>query len=234
MLIPKGVFARAEGSGAAGSQPPPRTDDLGSAVLIVGAIAVFITSVALALRLWTRAQSSKWSFWWDDWMLLTTTVFSHGLLALSMAWTRLGLGKHIENIDMTTMLPTIYMSKAVTLVYAICIFLIKASALLFYARIFNRSKRFRTILWGFGAAVAGWFLCTALVPWFNCRPTRKTIDPFIPGVCFDRMNWFLSSCVINTTLDLAILIMPVPQIWKLQMTTRRKVQVTLVFLLGYW
>ncbi|KAK8079485.1 hypothetical protein PG997_007303 [Apiospora hydei] len=235
MFIPKGAFARAAASEPGGSlQPPIRTDDLGSAVIIVGAISVSITTIALALRLWARAQSNKWSFWWDDWILMVTTLFSHGFLALNMAWTRLGLGKHVENIDMASLLPTIYMSKASILMYAICIYLIKVSALLLYARVFNRSKRFRLVLRWLGGAVTAWFLCTALVPWFNCNPIRKTIDPFVPGVCFDRMDWFLASAFINAAIDLTILIMPLQQVWKLQMTTRRKIQVTLVFLLGYW
>ncbi|KAK8051168.1 hypothetical protein PG993_002553 [Apiospora rasikravindrae] len=234
MLIPKGAIARAAGPEPGGPQPPVRTDDLGSAVLIVGAISVSVTTIALALRLWARAQSNKWSFWWDDWILIVTTLFSHGFLALNMAWTRLGLGKHVENIDMASLLPTIYMSKASILMYAICIYLIKVSALLLYARVFNRSKKFRLVLRWLGGAVTAWFLCTALVPWFNCNPIRKTIDPFVPGVCFDRMDWFLASAFINAAIDLTILIMPLQQVWKLQMTTRRKIQVTLVFILGYW
>lgn len=234
MPVISDLIARATGTGS-GSAIPVRQGDLGPAVLIVGAISLGLTTIALVLRLWSRARSSsKMDFWWDDWVLVTTTIVSHAFLGLNMAWTRLGLGKHIEAISMTSLLPTIYISKASILIYAVSIWLIKISALLMYARIFRRSRMFRITLWCFGTWVSLWFVCTAIVPWFNCTPVRKTIDPFLPGECFDRMGWFLASAFINSITDLAILILPFPMLWGLQMTLRRKIQVTFVFLLGYW
>lgn len=114
------------------------------------------------------------------------------------------------------------------------IWLIKLSALCLFARIFRQSPTFRRVLWGFGFAVTGWFVCTAVIPWFNCTPVRKTIEPFIPGTCFDRMGWFLASAFINAFWDFSILVLPMPVIWSLQMTLRKKISVTFVFVLGYW
>ncbi|RYP52642.1 hypothetical protein DL769_010633 [Monosporascus sp. CRB-8-3] len=211
----------------------PREGDRGPAVVAVGAVSLAISSIAIALRFWSRTQSATISFWWDDYVLLVTTIVSHAFLSLNIAWTNIGLGKHIEAIPPGSLMPTIYISKAAILLYAVCIWLIKVSALLFFARIFSMSRRFRVSLWGFGACVTAWFICTAIVPWFNCSPVSKTLDPFIPGVCFNRMRWFLGSAFINAFADLLILLLPMPLIWRLHMTLHRKISVTFVFILGY-
>ncbi|KAI5917889.1 hypothetical protein F4810DRAFT_627735 [Camillea tinctor] len=216
------------------SSIPVREGDLGPSVVIVGAVSLGVTTIALALRLGLRALSpGETVFWWDDWALVLTTIISHAFLSLNIAWTHLGLGKHIEAISVSNTLPSVYFSKASMQLYSLCIWLIKISALLLYARIFKITRRFRIALWCVGGWVTAWFVCTAIVPWFNCSPVRKTIDPFILGQCFDRMGWFLASAFINAITDLIILILPIPVVWQLQMTLRRKISVIFVFLLGY-
>ncbi len=211
-----------------------REGDRGPAVVVVAAVSLVISSIAILLRFWSRSQTPSMSFWWDDYVLLVTTIVSHGFLSLNIAWTNIGLGKHIEAISPSTLMPTIYISKAAMLLYGICIWLIKVSALLLFARIFRLSRAFKISLWSFGAYVTAWFICTAIVPWFNCSPVPKTLDPLIPGVCEDRTPWFLASAFINAFTDLLILLLPMPLIWCLQMTLSRKISVTFVFILGYW
>jgi hypothetical protein len=213
---------------------PPREGDLGPAVIGVAAMSIGISTLAVVLRFWSRAGATSLTFWWDDWMILITTIVSHATLSLNIAWTKIGLGKHIEAVPMTAILPSIYFSKAAITLYAVCIWLIKVSAILLFARIFRQSTRFRKVLWFFGAAVTGWFICTAVIPWFNCNPIRKTLDPMVPGVCFERMDWYYASAFLNAAFDLAILLLPMPLIWKLQMTLRKKISITIVFILGYW
>lgn len=211
-----------------------RTDDRASDVIIVAAVGITISTIAVVLRFWSRAVNAKLTFWWDDWIILATTVFSHAFQILGIAWTRFGLGQHIENVSYSNILPGTYISHASITLYAVCIWLIKISALFLFARIFKHSIVFRRVLWTMGTCVTAWGVCTVIIPWFNCTPVSKTLDPFGPGVCFDRMGWYLASAVINALLDLSILLLPLPVIWRLQMTQRRKIMVTIVFVLGYW
>lgn len=217
-----------------GSAAVVRTDDRASEVIAVAIVGITVSTIAVVLRFWSRAFTAKLSFWWDDWLLLATALFSHAFQSLGIAWTRFGLGKHIESVSFADILPGTYMSHASITLYAVCIWLIKLSALLFFARIFNRAVAFRRSLWALGACVTAWAVCTIIVPWFNCAPVRKTLDPFGPGVCFDRMSWYLASAFINAFLDLTILLLPMPMIWRLQMSRQKKISVTLVFVLGYW
>lgn len=56
----------------------------------------------------------------------------------------------------------------------------------------------------------------------------------MPGRCFDIPSWYLSSGVYDAVLDVAVLILPVPMVWKLQMKQGRKLLVLGLFVCGYW
>lgn len=219
----------------------PVEGNRGPQVIAVGIVGIVVSTIAVVLRFMSRAQArrlytdrySMQRFWWDDWAILATVIVSHSFLALNIAWTNYGLGKHFAAVPFSAAVPNNNISHAAILLYAVCIWLIKVTTLLLYARIFKISHTFGRILWGFGVVVTAWFLCTAIIPWFNCSPVSKTLNLFEPGVCFDRMPWFYASAFINAFFDLVILLLPVPAILRLQMTFRRKISVVVIFLLGY-
>lgn len=68
---------------------------------------------------------------------------------------------------------------------------------------------------------------------FACTPISKAWDPLITtGHCINTLALNVAASIINFISNLAILILPQLSIWKLQMDTRRKIQVSVLFLLG--
>lgn len=65
-----------------------------------------------------------------------------------------------------------------------------------------------------------------------CRPFEKTYNPFVPGRCLETYPLYVASAVINMVLDIGILVLPQQVIWRLQMSTRRKLGVAVVFTFG--
>ena len=118
--------------------------------------------------------------------------------------------------------------------YDTAISLIKLSALMLYVRIFKVNRRFRAACWVLGILIICWWIILIVVPWTFCHPTRKTVDPFTPGTCAESTKWFLATAFINAFLDLTILILPMPIVWRLNMKRKRKVSVSILFLFGYW
>ncbi|KAH8672908.1 hypothetical protein BGZ60DRAFT_430204 [Tricladium varicosporioides] len=222
-------------------QPIPASvlqETRGPEVIAAGVVGIVVPTIAVVLRFISRSQaggglSITLRFWWDDWAILTTLIFSNSFLGLNIAWTNHGLGKHFVAIPSSSAVTNNNISHASIFIYAICIWLIKVSTLLLYARIFKYSRSFALTLWVVGGVVTGWFICTAIIPWFNCYPVSKTLNLFEPGVCFNRMPWFYASAFINAIIDLLILVLPLPAISQLQMTVRRKISLVFVFILGY-
>jgi hypothetical protein len=210
--------------------------DRGPEIIAVAVVGIVIPTIAVVLRFISRIQGGRpflEKFWWDDLAILATMIVSHCFLALSIVWTKYGLGKHFAAVPFSAALPSNNISHGSVMLYALCIWLIKVTTLLLYARIFKVSRTYVAVLWGFGGVVTAWFICTVIVPWFDCSPVSKTINIFEPGVCYNRMPWYYASAFINSFFDLAILLLPLPAIMRLQMTFRRKVSIVLVFLLGY-
>jgi hypothetical protein len=119
-------------------------------------------------------------------------------------------------------------------VYAFSMVTVKISILLFFIRIFiTRSFRIAarigmaiSVMWGMSVILEGFLLCRPLA--FNWDATIKG------GVCGNRNAAFVAAGATNMITDVGIMILPLPFVWSLQMSSVNKVALSLVFLLGIW
>ncbi|KAI0445058.1 hypothetical protein F4803DRAFT_548469 [Xylaria telfairii] len=114
--------------------------------------------------------------------------------------------------------------------------LTKVSILLFYRRIF-RGQVFSTItvhlivlsvLWGVSFFFATLFIC--IPTHYSWTATQGTPD--FAAHCYDPSPMFYGSAVSNMIVDILILLIPAPMVWKLNMSKRQKIAVVGIFLLG--
>lgn len=83
-----------------------------------------------------------------------------------------------------------------------------------------------------GVTVAYW-LSTVLVAILICRPFAYNWDKVtISGSCGDVSAYYLSTGIVNLVIDVAIVALPLPMLWGLQMKTSKKVSLTAIFSLG--
>ena len=107
----------------------------------------------------------------------------------------------------------------------------KLSILFFFRRLFPvRSMRIATA--AVGAFVVAHGLSALLVVVFQCTPVRKAWALATPGTCIDVMAWSRSLSAPNILSDLALLALPLPQVWRLHTGTAQKVGLTVAFTLG--
>lgn len=66
----------------------------------------------------------------------------------------------------------------------------------------------------------------------SCIPPRREWNPFIEGTCLDRKVLDATAAIFNLVVDIAIIVLPQRKIWSLQMTTSRKLGVSVVFSFG--
>jgi hypothetical protein len=113
--------------------------------------------------------------------------------------------------------------------------LTKISILLFYLKIFPR-REIRIICWVFIALNAAYFIVFELVSIFQCSPIEgawKAWDKEFPAKCnnINMQGWMAAG--LNILLDLGTLILPLPEIYKLSLSLRKKVQIMLMFSIGF-
>lgn len=83
-----------------------------------------------------------------------------------------------------------------------------------------------------GAFVIMWGIALLLVSVFSCNPINGFWDITIKSQCVDSKWFFVGNAIPNILADVAILCLPVRQVWNLQMSSKSKLAVSGIFLLG--
>ncbi|OQD80364.1 hypothetical protein PENANT_c036G05631 [Penicillium antarcticum] len=109
----------------------------------------------------------------------------------------------------------------------------KLSILLMYYRIF-RFPYFKTWAYIIGTFVILWVICITFLFIFICVPVQKLWYPDIPGRCINQVSTWIANAVSTIATDVAILLLPIPQVWKLQLRTSEKIAVLIAFSLGFF
>lgn len=119
------------------------------------------------------------------------------------------------------------------MVFPVSVLAIKLSVLFFYHRIFP-TQRFRNISIVIGVVSIAWFIAYVFIVFFICVPLEYWWDKTIPnGHCINlKATSYYGTSPPDILTNIAILILPLPYLWKLQMRRAKKVAITFIFLLG--
>lgn len=108
----------------------------------------------------------------------------------------------------------------------------KISILCLYLKIFPVAWVVR-ISWSTMVVIVAWAIATILAGVLVCRPFAYNWDQTIPGgSCGNQVTSFTATGVINLLTDVAVLLTPMPLLYRLQMATYKKVTLIAVFGLG--
>lgn len=66
----------------------------------------------------------------------------------------------------------------------------------------------------------------------NCVPVAKFWDDSIDGFCLSKPGLWFSNASMHITTDLVILIIPIPALLRIDIPTRQKVALMIMFALG--
>ena len=121
---------------------------------------------------------------------------------------------------------------AVEILYSLAVALPKLSILALYLRIFT-DKRYRISTWVLAAIISGTAVAVSLTAIFQCSPVLYAWDKSIPGgSCINVAAFYVYCSVPNVITDIAVLLLPLPMIFKLHANQSQKVGLSIVFLLG--
>lgn len=121
-----------------------------------------------------------------------------------------------------------------SLVYNAGLSLIKLSVVFFYLRVFKNVRVYKYAIWFGGFLAITWFLVTSFSSAFGCTPVRAAWHPEITHTCIAIEKDLLATAISDVIIDLYILLLPMPILWHLRLSTRRKMSLTGIFLCGYW
>ena len=76
-----------------------------------------------------------------------------------------------------------------------------------------------------------YFAITVVKIW-ECTPRERIWDSSVEGTCVDAGMVLSVSGVFNTVSDVLILLIPVKSVWNLHTSTKKKIDICLVFAIG--
>lgn len=153
-----------------------------------------------------------------------TAMFDHGLGYHT--WT-------LSEYDQKTQLKLLY---AANFIFDLVICVTKSCVLLFFNRVFPphaNSKWFNWTISILHFMNIGWLVGICIATFFLCFPLEASYNPNIVGDCRNQVPIYIGSAISSVFIDFVILLVPLPKIWRLQMSAGKKGGLMVVFLLGY-
>lgn len=85
---------------------------------------------------------------------------------------------------------------------------------------------------GLLAFILAWTVTLSVLLPLVCYPVEKFWEPALPGSCVDQLAVWYVMAGVNIVTDFAIFIIPLPVIKSLQLPTKQKMLLVVVFGLG--
>jgi hypothetical protein len=143
-----------------------------------------------------------------------------------------GLGHHIEVVTPSEVVSFTKSKLALIYLYIAAVTLPKLAILALYLRLFkDRGYRYAAF------AIAGILVISVGIAWVLstviCTPFAYNWDTTIPGgKCLNKGLMYTMMSLPNIGTDFAIFILPMPIIWKLQMSRNQKIGLVITFATG--
>lgn len=119
-------------------------------------------------------------------------------------------------------------------IYMVAMGFTKLSILLLYLKLLAPGMKLRFAVYAILAFVASYTIATELSLLFACNPILKLYHAYLKGSCsINIIAHGISQGVLNIVSDILIIVVPVPMVWSMQMSTKHKVGVVSVFATGF-
>ncbi|KAH7013659.1 hypothetical protein EDB80DRAFT_749306 [Ilyonectria destructans] len=202
---------------------------------------VFITfaaaTIVMILRLLSR-RLKRIPLSWDDYFALCCYAMAIAWIVIIPYWLRKGLGLHIQDIKSPPIEEILFESKLLLfvaeLVYAFALFFAKLSILSLYWRMFHVTNIRLPIQILFGCSIV-WITFRIFMGIFHCVPVQAFWDSSAGGKCeIEDKKFFFGTTLVHAFIDIAILIVPIVQIGKLQLPSLQKYGIMVMFMFGFF
>jgi hypothetical protein len=208
--------------------PPPYPSVVTTGLVAVSAIFPVISALSIGLRLAARRKSRQ-SLHADDYWIIVSWVLTLGLSILVWYFTpRTGI--NFFDVDFFTgtenSLELIFISSCYV---QFPLAAVKISVLLFYKRVFP-TPMFRTVVWFVIGIVSIWAVLFFLLVLLELDPVAFPL--MTAGLRMDSSAIGLGQVASSFALDVLVLCLPLPVIFRLHMKWERKLAVALIFWLG--
>ncbi|KAI6082199.1 hypothetical protein F4821DRAFT_219273 [Hypoxylon rubiginosum] len=204
-------------------------DDVRSNIVGCVTVCAILSVIFVGTRLFARWLHRNTLLLADYLIIFALCLYIPFCVALGLC-TASGLGKHVLFVTDARLLQIYFISSEI--IYSVIIVTIKWSILAFYQRIFPQHW-FRWALLGVAVFMGAWMFTTVFAISFQCIPIEYNWDTTIAGGhCINIGQLALVTSILNVLTDVAILVLPLPLVWRLNVTPKRRWGLIVLFALG--
>lgn len=125
---------------------------------------------------------------------------------------------------------------ALGIVYSLAAMTIKLSIILLYVRVFSTANNtFRRCIYAASFLTVALSVTFIIVILAACQPMEffwTKYDGVSEGTCIDLGSFFVAFSIFNVSVDVFLLVLPIPLVLKLHMSARKKLIVCALMMLG--
>ncbi|KAJ8129492.1 hypothetical protein O1611_g4138 [Lasiodiplodia mahajangana] len=205
---------------------------------VITAIALVLVTIAVGLRAYAKVFIVKKVRLQDsslDFALLAYLCFIGCCYSVYRIAAGVGFLVHQWNVTVRDLNGLIFSFQIAINFYVPAILFLKTSILLDWLQIFVPRRTRGPLFWTLHIIIwlnALFYASVSVAGNLSCIPFNRIWDKRIPGTCFDRTPLDLTSAGVNVVCDIVILLAPQSVIWRLQLTTARKIGVSVIFATG--
>ncbi|KAI9692939.1 MAG: hypothetical protein M1822_004934 [Bathelium mastoideum] len=197
-------------------------------ILAAEIIVVVAATIAVGLRMFARALRRA-SFGADDLAIVLALPVAWGVAIATFCMVHYGFGRQgkiLPELDMEHFTQSLL---AAEILWSTAVPLIKVSIALFYRRIFGEIRYMRHATNIIAAFSVAWGVMFVVVLGLQCQPLSSMWDKSIKNYhCIKQMLFCLIGSAMNVFTDFVLLALPLHAVWKLQMSTQTKLQISVI------
>ncbi|KAH7175649.1 hypothetical protein EDB81DRAFT_939779 [Dactylonectria macrodidyma] len=206
-------------------------EDLTGALLASSVVVMCITTLAIGMRLWIRANLKTTGL--DDYLITAAWGFLMALCIATTMASRIGFGLHRDKVSTENYQQFLKLTTVCSSTFSCGVSLAKSSFAVLYLRIQpNRKLRIANkclVVFLFAQAIEE--TCVVV---FKCNPISASwnLEQLATAKCLDlRVLWW-STFIFNMSTDLFLFIQPIPAMWKLQLPLTKRIGLICMLSLG--
>ncbi|KAI1776627.1 hypothetical protein F4818DRAFT_411256 [Hypoxylon cercidicola] len=210
-------------------------EDRATLIRVLAIVFAALGLVAFILRCVARLIGPHdWGH--DDSVMCVVMALEIGFASLSFPITDNGLGKDmwfVPHDNITQVLKFYFIDE---LLYITALALTKVSMLFFYLKVFPK-KSFRNCTYALIFLNLAYAVTYDLLLIFQCNPISgawRTWDGEFKAQCISINGLGWSAAAINIALDLAVIALPLPELFRLSLSLRKRLQIIAMFAVGFF
>ncbi|KAB8263850.1 hypothetical protein BDV32DRAFT_146153 [Aspergillus pseudonomiae] len=208
-------------------------------MIALGITFLILPCIFVNLRVWAK-WVSRGGVQWDDYLIFGALAFSVACSITQLIGAIDGqLGQHQTTgadgeplLNDPRFLTYEKCKFASQLMAVIGLGLTKLSLLVLLRGIFSISRVFNHVSAALLGITGVWTISFFFSNLFTCYPITPLVEPFYGNKCIDSVSMWYASCITDVIIDVFILVLPLPLVFKLRLPMKQRLAVAGMFIMG--